>query len=165
MWLPENHAACPIMHFPWRVILQGCWFLPVQVALHFWFPIKLEREHLVPTAMASSDKMLENGKWIHFKRQTHFNKTKQEHHFHLITLHFINALSEITPFWKASYNASTPEEATPDMGLMLLRGFQGIYSDHPLTTNFRRVSLGPSREMWPFTENMDFAYFGTYLML
>lgn len=104
MWVPGKLMVCLIMHFHWRVILQSCWFLSVQVALHFWFSIKLEREHLVPTAMASSDKMVRNGKWIRFKRETHFNKTKQETHFHLIMPHSINVLSKTMLLSKGSYD-------------------------------------------------------------
>lgn len=68
---------------------------------------------MVPTAMASSDKRVRNGKWIHFKRQTHFNKTKQETHFLLIMPKSINVLFKRMPLWKGSYDGCVLKEAAP----------------------------------------------------
>ena len=56
--------------------------------------------------------MVRNGKWIHFKREAHFNKTKQETHFHLIMPHSINVLSKTMLLSKDSYDGYVVKEAS-----------------------------------------------------
>lgn len=150
MWVPGKLMVCPIMHFHWRVILQSCWFLSVQVALHFWFSIKLEREHLVPTAMASSDKMVRNGKWIHFKREAHFNKTKQETHFHLIMPHSINVLSKTMLLSKDSYDGYVVKEASSGFRF---GAFIGDFKEFILFIYWLQISAkfcsNPAGRFWP----------------
>lgn len=75
---------------------------------------------------------MENGS---VSRETHFNKTKQETHFHVIMPNFINTLSKGWLLWKGSYDGYVLEETIPRiLTWCLCRWFQGIYSDHLLIT-------------------------------
>lgn len=86
-------------------------------------------------------------------REIHFNKTKQETHFHLIMLNFINVLSKMMPLWKGSYEDWVLEETIPGFRLW---AFAQVISRHLFWSSFAHrfqpsFSQAQQGESWPVT--------------